>query len=550
MYKNFFGLRENPFNVNPDPRFLYLTPQTQEALDQLTYGIQSRKGFILLTGEVGTGKTTLVNYLLDWLHRKKTPTAFIFNSHLSVDHLFDFILNDFGIPIDFRLKSNMLLLLNQWLVERFRAGGTPVLIVDEAQGLSFELLEEVRLLLNLETASEKLLQIVLVGQPELEERLRRPELRQLRQRITLRCNTAPLTLEESYGYIADRLRIGGATGDPVFASEAVEAVYSYSGGIPRVINLLCEHSLINAYVEQLKPVPARMVEEAARDFFMGEFRAATTRSSASTNMDGKLTVMQPVFAKDLVRTFTKEETSPREARGAKWPAAPATFADEESVLTAENIPVKTTPECEVNAASGKNLNVSLSSDDLSPALRVLESKQDERTFSLDSISSQSDSVAELMATMKRMLTTAPPVPPPHLMPPRDGNKPTSAAKNNRMFASEIRALTLDTINRLPDNSLRTQIRSLFPSLGWWRPLRETVFLRAIPPTTWSRASAAVMRRIGEPFYAARVLHRWKVEFKRDWISTFNVAAFARMKESSLRWLRQPISSKPMASSKN
>ena len=136
MYKKFFGLRENPFNVNPDPRFLYLTPQTQEALDQLTYGIQSRKGFILLTGEVGTGKTTLTNCLLDWLRHRKTPTAFIFNSPLNTNHLFEFILTDFGIPIDIHLKSNMLMRLNTWLIECFRAGKSPVLIVDQAQGLS------------------------------------------------------------------------------------------------------------------------------------------------------------------------------------------------------------------------------------------------------------------------------------------------------------------------------------------------------------------------------------------------------------------------------
>src|SRR5271157_3666450 len=284
MYKTFFGLRENPFNINPDPRFLYLTPQTQEALGQLTYGIQNRKGCILLTGEVGTGKTTLVNYLLDWLRQRRMPTAFIFNSHLSARHLFDFILTDFGIPTDLGLKSNMLLQLTKWLIERFRVGETPVLIVDEAQGLSFELLEEIRLLLNLETASEKLLQIVLVGQPELEDKLKRPELRQLRQRITLRCNTAPLTLDESYGYIAGRLRLGGATGDPVFAADAVEAVFYYSRGIPRVMNLLCEHALINSYVEQFNPVPARMVEEAARDFLIDEFRAFTTRSSVSNHM--------------------------------------------------------------------------------------------------------------------------------------------------------------------------------------------------------------------------------------------------------------------------
>src|SRR4030081_2594068 len=201
MYKTFFGLRENPFNVNPDPRFLYLTPQTQAAMDELTYGIENRKGFILLTGEVGTGKTTLINYLLNWLRARQTPTAFIFNSHLNPNHLFDFILTDFGINVDYRLNGNMLMRLNTWLIEQFRAGQTPVLIIDEAQGLSSELLEEIRLLLNLETASEKLLQIVLAGQPELDQKLRRPELRQLQQRITLRCSTGALSLPETHGYI-------------------------------------------------------------------------------------------------------------------------------------------------------------------------------------------------------------------------------------------------------------------------------------------------------------------------------------------------------------
>jgi general secretion pathway protein A len=550
MYKNFFGLRENPFNVNPDPRFLCLTPQTQEVLDQLTYGIQNRKGFILLTGEVGTGKTMLINYLLDWLRHQKMPTAFIFNSHLSVNHLFEFILTDFGIPIDFRLTNNMLLRLNTWLIERFRVGETPVLIVDEAQGLSFELLEEIRLLLNLETASEKLLQIVLVGQPELEDKLKRPELRQLRQRITLRCNTAPLTLDESYGYIAGRLRLGGATGDPIFAADAVEAVFYYSRGIPRVINLLCEHALINSYVEQFNPVPAQMVEEAARDFLMDEFRAFPTRSSVSNHMDSKLTVMQSGFAKELARPFTREEADSQEVPGEKWPAAPAPLAVEEPPLTAENSPVATVPEYEVRAASGENLNVSLSSDDLSPALLGLEPGQGKRRLSLDSISSQTDSAAELIATMKRMLTAAPPIPTPHLMPPRGGHEPLSAAESNRMFASENRAPTRDTMNRISRSSRRAQIRAPFLSFGWWRVPRETVFLRAIPPAAWSRVSAAVIQRIRQPVYSARVLHRWNVEFKRDWISMINATAFPQMKKSLLRWLCQPISSKPMTPSKN
>ena len=176
MYQQFFGLRESPFNVNPDPRYLFLTNQIQEALAGLTYGIQNRKGFILLTGEVGTGKTTLLNRLLDWLRGQRVATAYIFNSRLEVNHLFDFIMADFEIPCESREKSQVLLRLNQWLLERYRAGETAVLIVDEAQNLSPEVLEEIRLLTNLETSTEKLLQIVLTGQPELEEKLKIPSL--------------------------------------------------------------------------------------------------------------------------------------------------------------------------------------------------------------------------------------------------------------------------------------------------------------------------------------------------------------------------------------
>jgi type II secretory pathway predicted ATPase ExeA len=270
MYQKFFGLRESPFNVNPDPRYLYLTRQIQESLAGLTYGIQNRKGFILLTGEVGTGKTTLLNRLLDWLRGQRVATAYIFNSRLDVNQLFDFIMAEFEIPCESREKSLVLMRLNQWLLERYRAGETAVLIVDEAQNLSNEVLEEIRLLTNLETSTEKLLQIVLTGQSELEEKLKLPQLRQLRQRITLRCRTAPLSLEETFGYIAERLRIAGANGEPIFSKESIQAVHHYSHGIPRVVNLLCEHSLINAYVDSLRPVPSHMVEEVAREFQLDE----------------------------------------------------------------------------------------------------------------------------------------------------------------------------------------------------------------------------------------------------------------------------------------
>ena len=266
MYQKFFGLRESPFNVNPDPRYLFLTKQIQEALAGLTYGIQNRKGFILLTGEVGTGKTTLLNRLLDWLHGQRVATAFVFNSQVNVSQLFDFMMADFEIPCETRHKSQVLLRLNAWLLDRYRAGETAVLIVDEAQNLSLQVLEEIRLLTNLETSTEKLLQIVLTGQPELEEKLKLPQLRQLRQRITLWAKTGPLTLLETQGYIKQRLRMAGSTGDEIFSSEAIEAVHHHAGGIPRITNLLCEHALISAFVEHSKTVSEKIVEDVARDF--------------------------------------------------------------------------------------------------------------------------------------------------------------------------------------------------------------------------------------------------------------------------------------------
>jgi general secretion pathway protein A len=266
MYKKFFKLKDNPFNVNPDPRYLFLTHNTQEALACLTYGIDTRKGFILLTGEIGTGKTTLINKLLEQLHKERVSTAFVFNPRLSVSQFFDFVMADFGIPCESRQKSQVLLKLKQWLLERHQAGERAVLIVDEAQSLSPEMLEEIRLLTNLETSTEKLLQIVLAGQPELEQKLNQPELRQLRQRITLRARTRQLTIEETQGYIGERLRIGGAENTEIFSQEAIASVHHYARGIPRVINLLCEHALVSSFVDQRNPVPPEIVEEVARDF--------------------------------------------------------------------------------------------------------------------------------------------------------------------------------------------------------------------------------------------------------------------------------------------
>ena len=287
MYKGFFGLKENPFSVSPDPRYLFLTKQIEETLSSLMYGIQTRKGIITLTGEVGTGKTTLVNRLLDWLHQRATKTAFLFNSRMNSNQFFDFVLAEFEIPCESSSKSQQLMKLNQWLMDRFRAGETAVLILDEAQNLTFPVLEEVRMLTNLETSTEKLLQIVLSGQPEFEEKLTLPQLRQLRHRIMIRCKTGPLTKEETHAYILERLKIAGAAanGQPIFSPAALETVHLYSLGIPRVVNLLCEHSLINAYVEQQRPIQPKIIEDVAREFQLDEVEPIARAESLQTSAE-------------------------------------------------------------------------------------------------------------------------------------------------------------------------------------------------------------------------------------------------------------------------
>lgn len=265
MYKQFFGLRENPFNMTPDPRFMYLAEHTKEAFACLLYGIRMRQGFILLIGEVGTGKTTLVNKLLSNLREQRVATAFVFNPRMNANELIDFIIADFGIRCEDNSKSLKLLRLNEWLLQQYRAGSSAVLVIDEAQDLSSDVLEEIRLLTNLETTTEKLLQIVLSGQPELGDMLARPELRQLRQRIALRAKTVPFSVKQTGEYVCERLRIAGAA-DPIFTADAITAVHKYSGGIPRLINLVCEHSLIEAFTDQEHEIGPSTIESVAKTF--------------------------------------------------------------------------------------------------------------------------------------------------------------------------------------------------------------------------------------------------------------------------------------------
>jgi general secretion pathway protein A len=268
MYRKFYGLARNPFEISPDPYFFYPTPRHNEALANLNYGVQRRKGVVVVTGEVGTGKTLLVRCLLDSLNRSQIAFAYVFNPRLSVPDFLRYMLTDLRLPMNGRTKSEMLAHLNSYLIARFRRGSTAVLVVDEAQLLSWELLEEIRLLTNLETSQQKLLQIVLVGQPELDRRLDSPHLRQLKQRVGLRCSLEPLGIDELKGYILRRLELAGANshGGSIFAEEAIVAVRQYSRGIPRLVNTLCENSLVAGYAKQTKQITRDIVQEVAADF--------------------------------------------------------------------------------------------------------------------------------------------------------------------------------------------------------------------------------------------------------------------------------------------
>jgi general secretion pathway protein A len=263
VYLNFYGFREHPFSTTPDPRFLYLTPRHREALAQLTYGVEEAKGCTLLTGDIGAGKTTLLRALLRKLD-SSVAVAFVSDSTLPFDGLLECILEEFGIKVPDGSHARQLMALRSFLHERHSAGLKTVLILDEAQNFSPPTLEEVRLLSNIEAPGAKLLQILLVGQPELGAKLALPELRQLQQRIALRFELGPLSRGESRSYIRSRLRIAGARDLGIFSDQAIDRIVRHSAGIPRVINLVCDHCLLIGYADQKRHVDPGIVAEAWR----------------------------------------------------------------------------------------------------------------------------------------------------------------------------------------------------------------------------------------------------------------------------------------------
>src|SRR5689334_1433854 len=269
MYLNFYGLREAPFAPTPDPKFLFQSSRHREALAQLLYGVRERKGFIVLSGEIGTGKTTLLRTLLERLDRD-THVAYVHNSALGIEGLLEYILHDWGVKSVAATHAQRLFELNDFLIDQHRQGLSPVLVIDEAQNLSVETLEAVRLLSNFETTNQKLMQILLVGQPELRDKLNLPELRQLKQRIGLRCHIGPLSPEETRLYIRHRLRIAGASDLGLFSDGAIQKIAEYSGGTPRVINIVCDHCLLSAFADSKRRIDAGVVQEAIEYLEEGE----------------------------------------------------------------------------------------------------------------------------------------------------------------------------------------------------------------------------------------------------------------------------------------
>ncbi len=285
MYNAFFGFRESPFNLSPDPSFFYRSPQHEEALANLIYGVQSRKGFIVLTGEVGTGKTTMLECLRDFLETQRIEFAFVFNSRITPDQFFEMIAYDLDLRCNRTSKTEVLFALNSLLIQQANEGRTTVLIVDEAHNLDWEVLEEIRLLGNLENRRGKLLQIIISGQPELDRKLEAPNLRQLKQRIVLRCNLHPFTEEQTVEYIGTRLEKAGMPRQTVFTPDIMAELHLRTQGIPRVINAVCDNLLLTCFASEQHVATLDMLEEVCKDMRLEWPGRRTRRAYAAEAYD-------------------------------------------------------------------------------------------------------------------------------------------------------------------------------------------------------------------------------------------------------------------------
>lgn len=312
VYGEFFGLREAPFNLTPDARFLFLTPLAKEALSNLRYGLETGKGLTVMLGDAGTGKTTLVRAALAEPGNPASRCVLLSNPTLNRNEFYEFLSGGFGFSRGAaKSKTRFLYELQADVRARLAKGGITGLIVDEAQSLPYELLEEIRLLGNIETASSKLLTIVLSGQPELADRLNEPGLRQLKQRVALRCTLKPLALEEAMAYVAGRIRVAGGLPEEVFTANAVSAIHAAARGIPRLINVLCDNALVSGFAAQVKPISSKIVQDVCRDFDLpaaGDVAAAAPRQRPALAADkpaAKPVPASPATDRELFRSVAK-----------------------------------------------------------------------------------------------------------------------------------------------------------------------------------------------------------------------------------------------------
>jgi general secretion pathway protein A len=309
MYTAFYGLREKPFALSPDPRFLFLADSHREALAHLLYGLEQGEGFIVVTGEVGTGKTTICRSLLERLGAE-TEVAFLFNPSRTALELLQAIDDEFGLATEGLGRRELLSRLNSFLLEKKRESRRVVLIIDEAQNLSKTTLEQVRLLSNLETSSAKLIQIVLLGQPELDVKLDSPELRQLRQRIGVRWSLGPLSQSETIAYVKHRLRIAAGAEREIFSETALRELHRRSGGVPRVVNVLCDRALLAGYAAQAHHIGPKLVKKAARELPSSERRPAPTRFPALRPLLWGSAALVTIAASTLYGVYAGSQAAP------------------------------------------------------------------------------------------------------------------------------------------------------------------------------------------------------------------------------------------------
>jgi general secretion pathway protein A len=553
MYETFFGLREEPFRLTSDPRFLHLAEPHAAALNTLLDAVTRRKGLVLVTGPCGTGKTMVIHATLHILSdqtrtRRPISTAFVFNPTLSRDEFLEMTLDEFAIPCTATSKPARLAALHQMLLERHTLGGTSLLLIDEAHLLTDELLEEIRLLSNADTYKEKLLQIVLCGQPELLTLLSRPELRGLRQRIASTCSLRPLVFQEFEAYVAERLHAAGFRGTTSpFPAPVLEEIFRRTEGVPRLINLFCDACLAIGCKGQKLLIDLAVVEEAASELGRNEVYIAQRPAAGIAMADPVFApeaadTMRTIIANSSARPFAVEEASLQDLSCVDSLAnLPAFVAAECPPLNAGIHTPIAVRECEAISTPVESLNASVFLNDLNPAPPATEQKDKERALYLDLIEGSSGPTDPIITERKPNPVRVLAAPPVSRTASRAENEPPSEAQSNRIRSAKKHALTLEAMNRLPVHSRGTSILALLLSWKWGSILWVNRFMHSIFSARWQRVSSVVLRQIGHSFLSGRVsLRRWWVDFKHDWSAMIDAMALPKMKRSLLRWLHQPI----------